>query len=141
MDKAQQYLGIGRKAGLITVGEEGCGTVTGAGKAKLLLLAADASPNAVKRAESFLYGHRALLQTLPWTKEELSALLGKRGCSMICFTDLPLAAQFAAVMAEELPQWKDTAALLEARKEKAQRRKAAPRKHEPSEKGGTKHGS
>ena len=39
-----------------------------AGKGRLLMLAADASPNAQKHAAGFLYGHRAPLQTLPWTK-------------------------------------------------------------------------
>ena len=132
MDKAQQYLGLGRKSGLLVTGEDSCGSTVGAGKAKLLLLAADASPNARRKAEGFLFGHRALLRTLPWSKEELSALLGRRGCSMVCFTDLPLAARFAAVMAETDPDWQEMAAELQAREEKARRRKAAPWKHQPS---------
>ena len=61
-------------------------------------------------------------------KETLSALLGRQSCSMLCFTDLPLASRFAAAMADEAPQWGDTAALLARREEKAARRKAAPRK-------------
>ena len=63
---------------------------------------------------------------------ELSAMLGKRGCSMLCFTDLPLAARFAAALAEELPGWKETAELLAQREDKLKRRKAAPRKHTES---------
>ena len=131
MDKAQQYLGLGRKSGLLVTGEDNCGSTVGAGKAKLLMLASDASPNARKRAEGFLHGHRALLQTLPWNKEELSALLGKRGCSMVCFTDLPLAARFAEVMAETDSAWRETADTLHQREDKARRRKAAPRKPHP----------
>ena len=129
MDKAQQYMALARKAGRLAVGEDNCGAVISAGRAKLLLLASDASPNAHKRADGFLYGRRALRQTLPWTKAELSALLGKRGCSMVCFTDLPLAARFAAAMADTSEIWQDTAALLSRREDKAARRKAAPRKH------------
>lgn len=132
MDKAAQYLGLARKGGMLAVGEEGSGTTIAAGKGRLLMLAADASPNAQKRAAGFLYGHRAPLQTLPWTKAELSAMLGKRGCSMLCFTDLPLAARFAAALAEELPGWKETAELLAQREDKLKRRKAAPRKHAES---------
>lgn len=132
MDKAAKYLGLARKGGMVAVGEEASGIAVGAGKARLLMLAADASPNARKRAEGFLYGHRAPLQTLPWTKEELSLMMGKRGCSMLCFTDLPLAAQFASALAEELPAWKETAGLLAQREEKRKRRKAAPRKHTES---------
>ena len=129
MDKAQEYMGLARKAGLLAVGEDSCGMAVSGGKARLLLLAADASANAQKRAGGFLTGHRAPLRTLPWTKEELSALLGRRGCSMVCFTDLGLAARFAAAMALAEPGWQDTADLLSRREDKAARRKAAPRKH------------
>lgn len=134
MDKAQQYLGIARKAGFLAVGEAACGDAIHAGKARLVLLARDVSQDAVKRANTFLYGRRALCRVLPWEKEELSALLGKRGCSMLCFTELSLAARFAAAMAETAPEWRDTAALLSQREDRAKRRKAAPRKHNSREK-------
>ncbi len=138
MDKARRYLGLARKAGLLAIGEESCSLAVSGGKAKLFLLALDASPNAVKRANAVLRGHRAPLETLPWEKEELSALLGKGSCSMLCFTDLPLAARFASAMAEDAPQWEDTAALLSRREDKAARRKAAPRKHD---RGGSTYGN
>lgn len=141
MSNARQYLGLARKAALLVVGEENSGCAMAAGKGKLLLLAQDASDNAEKRAKGFQYGHRAPLMRLPWTKEELSRLMGKPGCSMLCFTDLPMSAQFSAAMAEEDPLWQETASLLEARKQKAIRRKAAPRKHGPIGNGGTKHGN
>ena len=35
MDRARQYLGLARKAGLLTVGEESCGSAAAAGKARL----------------------------------------------------------------------------------------------------------
>jgi len=130
MDKARQYLGIARKAGLVTMGEDNCAAVVGAGKAKLFLLASDASPNAARRAESILRGHRSPLVTLPWTKDELSQMLGKNGCSMLCMTDLSLAVRFASAMAEVLPQWQETALLLSRREDKAARRKAAGPKHD-----------
>ena len=41
MDKARQYLGLGRKSGLLVTGEDNCGCTVGAGKAKLLLLASE----------------------------------------------------------------------------------------------------
>ena len=70
MDRAVSYLGIARKAGLLTTGEESCGAVVRAGKAKLLCLASDASPNAARRAEGFVYGTRTPLLRVPYTKEE-----------------------------------------------------------------------
>ena len=129
MDKAKGYLGLARRAGLLVTGADGCADAVGAGRAKLLMLASDASPNTVRRAQKLLQGHRAPLETLPWENDMLSALLGKRGCAMLCFTDLPLASRFASAMADEMPQWEATAALLARREEKAARRKAAPRKH------------
>lgn len=129
MDKAGQYLGIARKAGLLVMGEENCGAAVAAGRAKLFLLSADASLNTAKRAGSFLHGHRAPLMALPWTKDELAQMLGKN-CSMLCLIDLPLAARFSSAMAEELPQWQETARLLSQREDKAARRKAAGRKHD-----------
>ena len=141
MDKALRYLALARKAGSLSVGEFLCGETMSAGKGKLLLLASDASDNAAKRAQGFLNGRRALFGRLPWTKAELSALLGKAGCSMLCFTALGLAAEFAAALAEADETWKETATLLAARRDKAVRRKAAPRKHKPNDKGGQMNGS
>ena len=141
MDKALRYLTLARKAGFLSVGEFLCGETMSAGKGKLLLLAADASDNAARRAQGFLNGHRALFGRLPWTKAELSDLLGKTGCSMLCFTDPGLAAEFAAALSDEDETWKNTAALLMARRDKAARRKAAPRKHKPNDKGGRTNGN
>ena len=62
----------------------------------MVVLAADASENARARAEGFLNGRRALLVPLPYTKSELSAMLGKSGCSMAACTDFGLSAAFLA---------------------------------------------
>lgn len=141
MDRAMRYLSLGRKAGLLLTGEDNCRAAAHGGKARLLLLAADASPNAQKRAADALAGHRAPLRTLPWSKEELSSLLGRRGCSMVCFTDLGLAGHFAQAMAQADPEWQETAALLSAREEKAKRRKAEKRKEHPTDIGGREYGT
>lgn len=129
MDKALRYLCLARKAGLLACGEESCGDICSSGKAKLLLVAVDASPNAKKRSQSYLHGRRALLQEIPLTKAELGNALGRSECSMVCFTDLSLAERFAAAMAENDITWRPAAELLSARDAKAQKRKAAPRKH------------
>ena len=47
------FLGLMRRAGKLSAGEEGVRQSVRAGKAKLILLASDASPNAQKRAEGF----------------------------------------------------------------------------------------
>ena len=109
------------RAGCSPIGEEGSGTAIAAGKGRLLMLAADASPNAQKRAAGFLYGHRAPLQTLPWTqggafRHAGQARMQHGSASPIC----ALAARFAAALAEELPGWKETAELLAQREDKLQ---------------------
>lgn len=142
MDKAQQYLALARKAGKLVTGEEACGVTMDEGRGKLLLLAADASGNAARRAEGFRQGRRAAFAALPWGKDTLGALLGTGSCSMACFTDLGLATEFAAALSEEGDAWKELSALLAARRDKARRRKAAPRKHRINgDKGGKKDGN
>ena len=71
MDKAANYLGIMRKANAVTIGETGAGIVVKSGKAYVLCLAADASENARKRAETFVYSRSVPLLCLPYEKAEL----------------------------------------------------------------------
>jgi ribosomal protein L7Ae-like RNA K-turn-binding protein len=114
-----------RKAGRLEIGETNTGSAVKAGKAKLLLVAADASDNAKKRAEGYLAGRRALLVPLPYTKDDLSELLGKGGCSMAAVTDIGLAEAFVAALAEADPtRYQETAIEIGRRKDRAVRRKA-----------------
>lgn len=135
MDKALRYLTLGRKAGAVVLGEDRCCQAAEEGRMKLLLLPADAAEHTRRRAEAVLEGHRSPLCTLPWSRDELSALLGG-GCAMMGFTDLQLASVFAGSMKEQYSTWDDTAALLQYRREKAAKRKAAPRKHKNGDRGG-----
>ena len=96
-----------RRAGKIDLGETATGAAVRAGRARLLLLAADASENARKRAEGYLYGHRTLLVPLPYDKAQLSQLLGKTGCSMAACTDFGLSSAFLAALAEAAPEAKN----------------------------------
>ncbi len=131
-DKAINYLGIMRKAGRVEIGEINTGAAVKRGRAKLLLLAADASDNAKKRAEGFLTGRWALLVPLPYTKDELSEYLGSGACSMAAVTDMGLADAFISAMAEADPaRYGETALEVKRRKEKAARRKADRPKSKP----------
>ena len=56
MDKALQYLSIARKGGMAELGEEPVGAIARAGKAYLILVAADASDHTWRRAKSFAAG-------------------------------------------------------------------------------------
>ncbi len=121
-----------RRAGKIEIGETGTGAAVRAGRARLLLLAADASENARKRAEGYLYGRRALLAPLPYAKAELEAQLGKSGCSMAACTDFGLSAAFLEALAEKAPEEYGPLSLeMERRADKAARRRAAGPKRKP----------
>ena len=98
-----------RRAGKIEIGEAGTGAAVRAGRARLLLLAADASE-----------------------KAELEAQLGKSGCSMAACTDFGLSAAFLEALAEKAPEEYGPLSLeMERRADKAARRRAAGPKRKP----------
>ena len=123
-DKVLNLLGLMRKAGAIQIGEMNSGTACREGKAKLLLLAQDASENAVSRAESFVFGRRTLLITVPFTKAEIAEKVGSGACAMAAITDLGFANAFLSKLSAEVPgQYEDTARALSKKLAKADRRK------------------
>ena len=81
-EKTLNLLGLMRKANAIAVGETNTGGAVRAGKAKLLLLAADASDNARSRARGFTHGRDIVTVTLPFTKDEIAAHVGVSGCAI-----------------------------------------------------------
>ena len=102
-ERLLNMLGLMRKAGAIDIGETNTGGACRGGKAKLLLLASDASPNAQSRAAGFTRGRNVCTATLPFTKEEISAHVGVNGCSMAAITDIGFANAFAAALSQEYP--------------------------------------
>ena len=71
MSKALNYLGIARMSGNIELGEENAKALIKAGKARLVLLAADASEGVTKRVNGYVYGFRAPVLRLPFDASEL----------------------------------------------------------------------
>ncbi len=90
-EKALNLLGLMRKANALRIGEEDTGSAVREHAAKLVLLASDASDNAKKRASGYMYGSKAPLIRLPFTKEEISEHVGKSGCSMAAVCDIGFA--------------------------------------------------
>ena len=123
-ERALKLLGLMRRANALQIGEDNSGAAVHAGRAKLLLLAADASDNSRRRAEHFVNGRRTQLIPLPFAKEELSASLGVNGGSMAAVTDLGFACALMKLLAEIDPErYAEAAAETERRKDKAERRK------------------
>lgn len=135
-DKTINYLGIARKAGKLAAGEQAVGAVAQAGRARLLLIASDASPSALRRANSFITGKRTVLLKIPLTKEELSRAIGSGSCAMAAVTDIGLAANIAKALAAEPggAEYGQAAELLSARNAKAIRRRRDKKKSRKNDK-------
>lgn len=130
-DKALNYLGIMRKAGACAAGETDCGSACRSGKAKVLLVAADASENARSRARGYVYGRNIPMVILPYTKAGLAGLLGRGATSMIAVTDLGLANAFMKALAVgEQEEYAAVSARLSEQLDRENRRKKEQQAHE-----------
>lgn len=130
-EKTLNLLGLMRKANAIAVGETNTGGAARAGKAKLLLLAADASDNARSRARGFTHGRDVVTVTLPFTKDEIAAHVGVSGCAMAAITDIGFANAFMKSLAAAVPEgYDESTAEIQRRFEKADRRKKEAAAHE-----------
>lgn len=130
-EKTLNLLGLMRKANAIAVGETNTGGAVRAGKAKLLLLAADASDNARSRARGFTHGRDVVTVTLPFTKDEIAAHVGVSSCAMAAITDIGFANAFMKSLAAAVPEgYDESTAEIQRRFEKADRRKKETAAHE-----------
>ena len=115
MDKALNYLGLARKAGLAELGEEPVGGAARALHARLVIVASDASDHTWRRAMSFVAGTKQQVLRVPFTKDQLGFAIGRQELAIAAFTDAALAASFV----KALLQTEKTAQVLEALNEKA----------------------
>ena len=119
-DRAIGLIGLMRRAGAIEIGEDNSGSAVSAGKAKLLLTAADASENALRHAERFTQGRRVITVPLHYTREELGKALGIGGCSMAAVTDIGFANALMKALCEQKPEmYAQAAGTIEQRQAKA----------------------
>ncbi len=86
MDKIISFIGMGKKAGFISIGETGAEIDIKKRKSSLVIVAEDASENTVKKFRNMAdYRKTAFLQY--GTKEELGNILGKKAVSVISVSD------------------------------------------------------
>lgn len=130
-DPVTHLLGLAHKAGRLEIGEEPVGAACRARQAKLVLLAADAAPNTCRRAAHFGEAGNVLFLTLPQTKAELGAALGRASCAMLALTDVGFAGAAARQLAKRDPEKYSAAAeALDAKAQKALQRQKEQRQHE-----------
>ena len=100
MDKALNYLSLARKAGKLELGEEPVGAAARAQKARLVMVAKDASDHTWRRAKSFVAGTNQECIRLPYTKDELGAAVGRQELAIGALTDPAMALAFCKALPE-----------------------------------------
>ena len=123
MDKCLNYLALARKGGRAELGEEPVGAVARAGKAYLIVVAADAGDHTWRRAKSFAAGTDQQCVRLSYSKDELGMAIGRTSLAIAAITDAALA--LAMVNAMEKPDANAVQVLEEKVKRLKSRQKEA----------------
>ena len=129
MDKALNYMALARKAGRIELGEEPVGAAARAQKARLVVVASDASDHTWRRAKSFVAGTQQQCIKVPYDKEQLGMAIGRSSLAVAAFTDPAMALAFVKALdqpAKYAPQLQD----LDKRTQRVQQRQKEERAHQ-----------
>lgn len=129
MDKALNYMALARKAGRIELGEEPVGAVARAQKAKLVVVASDASDHTWRRALSFVAGTSQIALRVPFTKDQLGFTIGRRELAIAAFTDPALALAFVKALGQP-EKHKEILDALENRTRRIQQRQKEAAAHQ-----------
>ena len=135
MDKALNYMALARKAGRIELGEEPVGAAARAQKARLVLVASDASDHTWRRAKSFVAGTDQQCVKVPFTKDEMGMAIGRTSLALAAFTDPAMALAFLKALPEP-GKYADAVASLDKRTKRIQQRAAEEKAHQRNKKQG-----
>ena len=128
MDKALNYMALARKAGRIELGEEPVGAAARAQKARLVVVASDATDHTWRRAQSFVAGTNQQCIRVKFTKEELGFVIGRTSLAIAAITDCPMALALVKALGEP-EKYKDCLAVLEEKTQKLKKRQAEAKAH------------
>ena len=137
MARALNYLALGRKAGLIELGEEPVGAAARAQKARLVLVAQDAGDHTWRRAKSFVAGTNQLCLKVPYTKDELGMAIGRTSLAIAAFTDPAMALAFVKALPQP-EKYSEELASLEERTRRVQQRQKEAKAHQRNKQTGRK---
>ena len=136
MDKALNYLALARKAGRIELGEEPVGAAARAQKARLVIVAQDATDHTQRRAQSFVAGSEQICLRVPFTKDQLGMAIGRTALALAAFTDPALALAFLKAL--EDPRHAKAIESLEVRTKRIRQRQQEAKAHQRNVKKGKK---
>ena len=124
-DRALGLLGIARKAGKLSTGEQTVGAMLYEKHARLTLLSSDAGSAVDRRIRGLAEGTRQRVLVVPYDKLTLGAALGRPSVSVAAFADVSLALAFV----KALPAGTASPELLEDLERRVARVKAKRKKN------------
>ena len=136
-NRALNYLALGKKGRLVELGEEPVGAVARAVKARLVIVASDASDHTWRRAKSFVAGTEQQCIRVPFTKDELGFVVGRTSLAIAAFTDAALALAFVKAL-PNAEKFKETAEKLDIKAQKLRQRKDEAKAHQRNVRTGKK---
>ena len=136
-NRALNYLALAKKGRLVELGEEPVGSVARAVKARLVVVASDASDHTWRRAKSFVAGTEQQCIRVPFTKEELGFVVGRQSLAIAAFTDAALALAFVKAL-PNLEKFKEVAEALDTKAQKLRQRKDEAKAHQRNVRKGKK---
>ena len=110
------------------MGEEPVGAVTRAQKARLVVVAQDASDHTWRRAKSFVAGTNQQCIRIPYSKEELGLAVGRTSLAIGAFTDAAMALAFVKALPES-QKYADTIGALDEKSRKLRQREDEAKAH------------
>ena len=137
MDKALNYLALARKAGRIELGEEPVGAVARAKKARLIVVASDATDHTWRRAKSFVAGSEQICLQVPFSKDQLGQAIGRTELALAAFTDPALALAFIKALGQP-DRYRAELESLDRRAKRIQQRQQEAKAHEKNTRFGKK---
>ena len=136
-NRALNYLALGKKGRLVELGEEPVGAVARAVKARLVVVASDASDHTWRRAKSFVAGTEQQCIRVPFTKEEMGFVVGRTSLAIAAFTDAALALAFVKAL-PNAEKFAEVIANLDTKAQKLRQRKDEAKAHQRNVRKGKK---
>ena len=137
MDKALNYISLARKAGKLELGEEPAGAAARAQKARLIVVASDATDHTLRRAKSFVAGTEQICLQVPYTKDEMGMAIGRSALALAAFTDPAMALGFLKALGNP-EKYAAEIASLDKRTKRIQQRQKEAKAHEKNLRTGKK---
>ena len=127
-DSALSLLGLALRGGNLAVGEEPVADACKAGRARLVLIAADAAENSAGRASRWAEAGNVPWARVPWGKAAMGSALGRGACAMAALTDSGLAGALASKLLQTDGGLRPALEPLlnEKKKSRAQKKPAVP---------------